>query len=147
VSAAPVLIAQPNTLSFSYQQLGPLPVLQTINLTTSGLAAGGLDYTIQSDPNAPWLFVAGSGPTPSTLNVTVNPAGLAPAESHGTIPLLAPSAGNSPLTIPVSLRVSMAPSLVTSPPTLSLTYRQLAPLPQPVSFAVTSSGTNLAFST
>jgi large repetitive protein len=148
VTPAPVLTAQPNSLSFSYQQLGPLPGTQTIDLSASGLPAGvGLNFTIQPNAGTPWLFVTGSGPTPSTLTVRVNPAGLAPGTYPGTITVLAPSAGNSTLTIPVSLVVSMAPSLVAAPPSLSLTYRQLDPVPAPLSFGVTSTGSNLSYFT
>jgi uncharacterized protein (TIGR03437 family) len=148
VTDAPVLVADPTSLSFSYQQLGPTPVAQRVNLTTTGLPMGGLNFTIQTDTF--WLSASATGPTPSTITVRVNPDGLAPAESeyHGTITVESPTAGNK-LTIPVSFRVSMAPSLVATPPSLSLTYRELDPVPTPLplSFKVTSTGSDLSYST
>jgi uncharacterized protein (TIGR03437 family) len=143
VTAAPVLTAQPNSLSFSFQQNGPQPALQTVHLDTSGTQS--LDYTIVPDANASWLSATGPGPAPSTLTVTVNPAGLQPGTYQGTITLSAPTAGNNPFTIPVTLTVSAAPTIVASPVSLAVTYRQLDPLPTPVTLGVTSSGNNFAY--
>src|SRR5262249_47409606 len=73
------------------------------------------------------------------------PGSLPPGTYEGHVTLIAPAAGNSPFTIPVTLVVSAAPTLLASPRTLSLTYRQLDALPQPLSFGVTSSGAQLTF--
>jgi hypothetical protein len=144
VTPAPTLAAQPNQLSFAFQQNGPAPQSRTLTLTSSGVP---LDYTIVQDASAPWLSATGAGPTDSTLTVSVTPGNLLPATYEGHVTLIAPAAGNSPFTIPVSLVVSAAPSLLATPRTLSLTYRQLDVLPTPINLGVTSSGTQLNFST
>uniref|UniRef100_Q01S71 BACON domain-containing protein n=1 Tax=Solibacter usitatus (strain Ellin6076) TaxID=234267 RepID=Q01S71_SOLUE len=143
VTPAPTITSQPNQLNFSFQKNGPPPAVQTITLATSGPQ---LDYTIVPDPTAPWLTATGPGPAPSTLTVSVSPSSLQPGNYHATIRLNAAAAGNSPLLIPVSLMVSEAPALIVSPSSLSVSYRQLQPLPQPVHLSVTSSGANVSFS-
>jgi hypothetical protein len=142
VTPAPVLTAQPNALTFAYQQNGPAPTPGTFSLSSSGAV---LAYSIVQDSTAPWLFASSSGPTPSTVTVSVDPSGLQPGAYQGTIQLVASAAGNSPLNVPVSLTVSVAPSLVASPSSLSVTYQQLGTLPGAISFGVRSSGADLPF--
>ena len=143
ISPAPVLTSAPNALSFSYQQNGPVPGSQTISI---GVSSGSIDYTIMPDSTAPWLSVTGGGPAPATVTVSVNTAGLAAGNYQGNVTLIGSGAGNSPFTVPVSLMVSAAPNLSANPSSLSVTYRQLDPVPAPINFAVTSSGTNVPFS-
>jgi uncharacterized protein (TIGR03437 family) len=143
VTAAPVLTATPNALTFSFQQNGPNPGQQTVNLAGSGSAA--LNYSISLDPNSSWLSATGLGPTPATVAVSVNPSGLAVGTYTGSVIITAPAAGNSPLRIPVTLTVTAAPNLVSSPTSLSVSYRQLAPAPAPITLTISSSGANLPF--
>ena len=142
VSAAPVLTAAPNALSFSYQQGGSLPGSQNLAIGASG---SSLDYTIMPDPTAPWLTATGAGPAPATVTVSVSTTGLAPGTYQGNVILIAPAAGNSTFNIPVSLTVSATPNLIAAPTSLSVTYRQLDPAPAPVQITVNSSGAALSF--
>ncbi len=142
VTPAPVLMSAPNALTFSYQQGGSSPGPQTISLTTGGPQ---LDYTIMPDPSAPWLSASGAGPAPSTITVTVTPSNLQPGTYTGNVILNAPTAGNSPLMIPVTFQVSAAPNLVPSQASLSVTVTQLQPAPSPISLSVASSGADLSF--
>ena len=142
VSAAPVLTAAPNALSFSYQQNGSLPGSQNLTIGASG---SSLDYTISPDPTAPWLTATGAGPAPATITVSVNTTGLAPGTYQGNVILVAPASGNSPFVVPVSLTVSATPNLIAAPTSLSVTYRQLDPAPAPIQITVTSSGASLSF--
>ena len=142
VSAAPVLTAAPNALSFSYQQNGSLPGSQNLVIGTSG---SHLDYTIVAGSYAPWLTAIGPGPAPATVTVSVNTTGLAPGTYQGNVILIAPAAGNSPFIVPVSLTVSATPNLIAAPTSLSVTYRQLDPPPAPIHITVTSSGATLSF--
>ncbi len=154
VSPSPVLMPLPNALNFSYQQNGPLPSAQTFSVLT-GSAVGPnnqntgpqIDYTIVPDPTAPWFTASGLGPAPANITVTVNPQTLQPGSYQGALTLNAPGAGNNPLTVPVTLRVSSAPTLQASPAGLSLTLHQLDPTPPPVALSVTSTGTDLPFTT
>ena len=84
------------------------------------------------DPNAPWLTATGAGPAPATVTVSVNTTGLAPGIYQGNVILIAPASGNSPFNVPVSLTVSATPNLIAAPTSLSVTYRQLDPTPDPI---------------
>lgn len=83
-------------------------------LTVHNAGGGELEYSIAAMPG--WLVV-----TPSTGSVTtipaahtvwIDPSGLSPADYAGTITVAAPSAANSPVSIPVSLRISNSPPSV-----------------------------------
>ena len=141
ITSAPVLTAQPNAVSFSYQQNGPLPANKSVSLSSTV----PLSYSIVQDASASWLFASGPGTSPSTMTVSVNPAGLQPGNYQGTITVLASAAGNSPLTVPVSLTVSAAPSLIATPSSLSVNYRQSDPNPAPIDFSVASSDGSLPY--
>ena len=133
---------------------GPLPSAQTFSILTGGSVGPNnkdtgplIDYSIVPDPTAPWFTASGAGPAPANITVTVTPQSLQPGSYQGTITLNAPGAGNNPLTVPVTLRVSSAPTLLASPAGLSLTLHQLDPIPSPVALSVTSTGTDLSFTT
>ena len=64
----------------------------------------------------PWLIVS---VCPSPETAAVNPAGLAVGVYRENILVMADGVANSPLLIPVTLTVSAAPTLITSPSTLS----------------------------
>ncbi len=140
-SPAPVLTSQPNAVSFAYQQNGRSLANQSVSL----ISAAPIDYSIVQDATAPWLFASGTGPSPSTITISVNPANLQAGSFQGAVTLVASRAGNSPLSIPVSLTVSPAPSLTATPVALSVSYRQLDPLPPAIDFLVASSGSALDY--
>ena len=100
VTPAPILISQPSNLSFSFQLKGPNPASQVVAINTS--TGGNLDYTILPDPDAPWLTAIGAGPAPSSVTVTVSPAGLGTGVVTGSVIINSPASGNSPFRIPVS---------------------------------------------
>ncbi|MEO8099465.1 MAG: hypothetical protein ABI811_17330 [Acidobacteriota bacterium] len=90
------------SLSFQYQIGGPLPGAKLYSLTSSG---GPLSFTTST--TASWLQVSPfSGVTPSTLTVTVNPAGLVPGIYSGHVVVTAPQAANSPLLIAITFGVT-----------------------------------------
>jgi uncharacterized protein (TIGR03437 family) len=68
--------------------------------------------TVTSPANGKWLAAASKKNlvTPITLEVVVNPTGLAAGSYQGTITISAPNATNSPLTIPVNLTVNQFPT-------------------------------------
>jgi uncharacterized protein (TIGR03437 family) len=101
----------PATLTFNYV-LNSSTALQpqTVQLTT----AAGVAFTTSVQSSATWLSAtpaSGSGPT--TLTVTVNPAGLAAGNYTGTISVNSPSAATNPAaTITVNLTVQAVPKPV-----------------------------------
>lgn len=70
---------------------------------------GNVGFTLSSSTSSSWLTVSGdSSQTPATLVVSVNPGTLGVGTYTGSVEITAPGASNSPLTIPVTLRIAAA---------------------------------------
>lgn len=120
VAAQPNLTVSPGNLSFSFQQGGAAPAAKQLSV---GSTASSLSFTAQASSTGNWLSVTpGSGSTNGTLSVSVNTNGLAPGTYNGTVMVSSTGAGNSPLSVPVSLTVTSAPTLSVSPSQLSFNY-------------------------
>jgi hypothetical protein len=101
----PTIGVSPASLSFTATAGGSNPANQTINITNTG--GGTLNWTASDD--APWLTVSpASGTAPSTLTASVNISGLAAGTFNGTITISATGATNTPVNVPVTLRVNAA---------------------------------------
>jgi len=99
-AATPTLSASPNSLNFTYQQGNPNPASQSISVTSSGTP---LSFVATSSGGS-WLSALALGvTTPSTVSVSVNPAGLAPGTYNGTVTITASGATGSPQTVAVTL--------------------------------------------
>lgn len=98
----PALSISPQSLQLAYTIGGALPT-QTVNLTNAG--AGTLSWT--AAPDTSWLAVSpSSGTAPSTLTITINPAGLIPGSYSGSVTVSSP--GSQPQQITVTLTVASA---------------------------------------
>ncbi len=109
VTAAQTLSASPTSLAFTYQVGGAAPAAQALQVSSS---SGGLAFTAAATTTSggTWLSVTPtSGTTTASVSVTVNPASLAAGTYAGAITITSPGAGNSPLTVNVSLTVQAAP--------------------------------------
>ena len=96
------LTATPTALSFNDQIGSPAPATQAISVTGSA----AMSFTATASGGT-WLSAApASGTTPATVNVTVNPAGLAAGSYSGTVSIASPGALGSPQAIPITLTVS-----------------------------------------
>ena len=92
------------------------PTSQIVSMASA--TGSNLSWTVTGG-NASWLVLSPSnGPAPSNIVVSVNPVGLAVGVYNATITISSADAGNSPLTVPVTLWVM--PTAVT-PPTPSIT--------------------------
>jgi uncharacterized protein (TIGR03437 family) len=127
------LTASPASLAFTYTVGGTTPPAQALQL--SGPLSNDT-YTAQAASTGNWLLVNGvttkiSGALPASLNVTVNPAGLAAGNYQGTI--TATDADNGTQTVTVTLVVS-AISTVANPTSLVFVAEVggAAPAAQPV---------------
>jgi uncharacterized protein (TIGR03437 family) len=103
---ADALTVTPSSLTFAYTQNSTTPPAQVLQL--SSIAAKDT-FTAQATSSGNWLLVNGvtsnvTGSLPASLNVTVNPAGLAPGTYTGSI--TATDVNNNSQTVPVSLVVS-----------------------------------------
>ncbi|HXH11237.1 MAG TPA: hypothetical protein VNP04_15935, partial [Alphaproteobacteria bacterium] len=102
IGPPPAVEASPASLSFSSLENGADPASQSLSITNTSL--GTLSWT--ASLNQPWLSVSpASGTTPGTITVSVTTSGLAAGTYNGTITVTSPEASNSPLLIPVSLRI------------------------------------------
>lgn len=104
--SGPALSASAQALSFTHSAGSRPPEAQKLQVTAS---ASGANVTVDP-PAALWLRVDPmSGATPLALQVSVEPAGLAPGEYQGQLRITAPNAANGPRVIRVTLRVNPAP--------------------------------------
>jgi len=126
------LAASPNPVAVTYVRGDANPSPVTLSLTSSG---GLLAYSV-AVAGAAWLAAAPKSGAifpafPSTVTLTVNPAGLAPGAYKGTVTVSAPQAANKSVTVTVNLTVnpgiptlaSLWPSRITQgagPVTISL---------------------------
>lgn len=142
-ATVPTLNASPLNLSFSYLTGEATPAAQTVNLTSSG----ALSYSAAG--SAAWLGVTpATGNTPGSLNVSVNPTGLAAGTYTGTVTVTPSGASDSPQKIAVTLAVTgtppATPALNITPGNLAFTYGSGTSTAGTQSLSVASSGTALS---
>jgi hypothetical protein len=102
-SPSPTLTASPASLAFSYQAGGPAPPAQALTISSGSV----LNYTVSASGGA-WLGVTPtSGNTLGSVGVFVNTSGLAVGTYSGSVSIAAVGAGNTPLTVPVTLTVTI----------------------------------------
>ncbi len=121
-STSSPLIATPLSLGFSYQTGGANPATQSISLT------GGAATAFSASPSGNWLSVSPStGSVPSTLTVSVNPAGLLAGTYSGAVTISAGSAVSQ--TVTVTLTVSGPSSVSPISTAIAFTYQIGNPAP------------------
>ena len=106
VAPAAGLTVSPGSLSFAYAIGGATPASQSVSVTATG-AALSFTATASTTSGGNWLSVSpGSGASPATLTVSVNPAGVPGGVYQGAI-TLTPS-GGAAQTFAVTLTVTGA---------------------------------------
>lgn len=150
VAGGPVYQPSANQLTFQYEVGMPTPAAQEVTINATG--TGAVFYpTVATADGGTWLSVPTSVTgTPSTLMVSVNPAGLTAGTYYGIIGLNSP-AGDIPISfVPVTLQVAAGPILTV--PTQPLTFNSIAGVgslssqlldisaPTPTTFHVTTTG-------
>jgi uncharacterized protein (TIGR03437 family) len=110
-------------LQFSCTVGGTSPPAEPIQITNTGAVT--LAWTATA--SQPWLIVGtASGTAPSTLLVSVSPAGLSTGTYTGTVQIAAAGSTNSPVSIAVTLTVvapaAPPPSLVAAPQAITFNY-------------------------
>jgi uncharacterized protein (TIGR03437 family) len=138
--AGATLTASPGSLTFSAQVGGLTPTAQTMTLSAGGGAA--VPFSVASTCN--WFTVAqSSAVTPSTLTVSIQPAGLAPSTYTCPILITAPSGAGVPQPT-VTLQLNPA-ALTASVLSVSLTATQGGTTPVGGSLSLTGPGTPVPF--
>jgi uncharacterized protein (TIGR03437 family) len=146
-SVAPTVTAAAgtnNTLTFGYDPgvLAPAPATIQVAGSTSGLI-----FTATATSSG-WLMVTPtSGTAPSSLTVTVNPAGLGTGAHNGTITVSGAGAATGTTVITAILNVGTPTISVTSEAgnPLSFAYELGGPIPPPVSIQVPGSAPGVSF--
>ena len=143
VGGLPTLTVNPSGINFAYQSGTSNPLPQTIAVASSGNNVTFTATPTISSGGTQWLVVSPSGQTtvtPSTLTVSVNPAGLAAGTTYtGNIRIDTFGAStNTTTNVPVSLLVSSNPILTVSPTALTFTA-QVGLNPAPQTLSLTSS--------
>jgi hypothetical protein len=107
--------ATPTIINFSHGLGGTSPAPQEVSLTSGG-GSSSAPLAFTAATTDPWLSAAPlDGTTPSTLNVSLNPAGLAALVAGtyaGSVTVAA--LGSNSITIPVTLNVYSVPTLSAS---------------------------------
>jgi uncharacterized protein (TIGR03437 family) len=93
------------------------PAPQTLRITSSGdgnpAMGGALNWTAELDPNATWVTLSQTtGITPTVIAISVNTAGLAARTYNAVLTVTALGASNSPQVFPISLSLTVSPSLL-----------------------------------
>ncbi|MGI8991359.1 MAG: BACON domain-containing protein [Bryobacteraceae bacterium] len=124
VAANPLAIPSPNMVGFTYQLGGALTAAQTVAVTST-MPGTPLNFAAGFTPAAGspnFLTIAQSGPaTPATLTLTANTAGLTPGTYSGQLSIV--TAGNSAVTVPVTLTVGNNPLLTFSQPAANFNFQ------------------------
>jgi uncharacterized protein (TIGR03437 family) len=106
LSFVPVTSLSSSSLTFQAGVGGANPASQTVSISNAG--SGTLNWTATASPNGGgnWLSVSPpSGTNSGSLTVSVSTAGLAAGTYGGSILVAAAGAGNSPLSIAVTLTI------------------------------------------
>jgi uncharacterized protein (TIGR03437 family) len=105
VTAAQSVVVNPTSLTFSYRSGSTSPLVQQLNVTSTGAAT---NVSASATSSGGWLSVTPAlAPTPVPFSVSVTPGTLAAGGYDGTV-TLAPN-GGSPITVPVHLDITSAP--------------------------------------
>lgn len=106
VTAGQTVAASVSSLNYSYQIGSTAPASQPITITSTG----GASTVAVSATSSGWLSVSSQGgTTPQTINVSVNPQGLAVNTYSGTISISDSGVLSSPILITVTLTVTGQP--------------------------------------
>jgi uncharacterized protein (TIGR03437 family) len=110
--------ASPSSVSFLHRIGRTPPSAQSISVTSGGTP---VSFTA-SGSGASWLTVSSGGTTPGNVSLAVDVTGLVEGTYNASVTISAPGATNSPLTIPVVLRVTEGSTLDVNPSDLSFSY-------------------------
>ncbi len=132
-AATVTVTAAPLSATFTYQTgATTLPAAQTVTVKAS---SGTPTFTATSPGTDPWLTVGPvSGTVPGTLTVRVNPTSLSARTYSSSVTVTV--TGVAPVTIPVTLEVTPAPSTLTlSATTLNFVSPPSSPAAHPVTMS------------
>jgi uncharacterized protein (TIGR03437 family) len=144
VPSGPILAAGAASLNFSATAGGPDPQAQTLLVGNSGPGTLSFSAAASTNGGGAWLSVTpaqGSAPPSSSVSVAAKLGSLAAGTYTGQVVLTAfGTAGNSPLTIPVTMTVIQEPTISLGPATLTFTAAAGASNPPAQNLTLANSG-------
>lgn len=148
VTNAPLILPAPDAVTFNYTLGGVPPGAVAISVT--GTQTLGFSVSEAEVTGGDWLTVATSqSQTPGFINVSLNAARLiqlAGGTYTANITIASPSAGNNPVTVPVTLTVTGSSVLTVNPTALDFVGELNGRVPDRKTFVVSSTdGSNQPF--
>lgn len=149
VSNQPLINVFPSTLAFNFQSGTGAPATKSLTVTSTGTPT---NYTtgVSTTSGGAWLTATpNNGTTSAQITVGVDAAvaaALAPGTYSGKVTVTAPTAGNSPREIPVTLVVNNNPLLTAFPAELNFAFQVGKTLPSTQTFRIGSTGSPFNFS-
>ncbi len=144
VSATPLLVISPASMTFNMAASGAVPAAQNISVGSTGTPLSfGATYAAATGGN--WLTLSPVlGTSPATVQVSVNSVAqtLLPGTYNATVTI---SSGVDQQTVPVTLTVSSSAVLSSSPASLTFVYQTTKLVPADQFFTVSSSGAPQSF--
>ena len=139
ISQLPLVIPNPTSLTFIQTTGGAPPAAQTLNLGSTSSAS--FSAAAETTNGGSWLNVTPlAGNAPAALTVNVQPAGLGLGTYNGLIRIASATAGNSPITVPVTLRVIEEVRVTASPSNLQFDFQVGEQRPPDQVISITTNG-------
>lgn len=135
----------PSTVSV-FASVGSGAQQRTLQVTGSGGAA--IQYTVARqylspiNPGFDWLSVTGSGSTPGSVTLTINPGALAAGTYTANVTITPTTGGILAVTVPVTMTITTGQISSASPTSLSFSFSGGGSLPAAQTFAINLSPTN-----
>jgi uncharacterized protein (TIGR03437 family) len=152
VSSNPILTATPSSLNFTFQPGSATPQNQTLSLSSSSSTQLNFSASVVGVSSSPVFATVSqnSGSTPFSLGIGMNSSQLAllgPGTYVNNVVITSNNAGNSPVTVQVTLVVSGNATLTATPSSLALNYQIGQTQPPNQSVTIFSTGTTIQFNT
>jgi len=153
VSSNPILTATPSSLNFTFQPGSSTPQSQSVSLASSSNNTQLNFSATVSGVNSSPVFATvsqSSGSTPFSLGIGINSSELAllgPGTYVNNVVITSNNAGNSPVTVQVTLVVSGNATLTANPSSLALNYQVGQVQPPNQTVIISSTGTSIQFNT
>jgi uncharacterized protein (TIGR03437 family) len=147
VTTKPAVIVSATSLAFAAQVGGAAPGPRNVSVSSTG-AVFNFQTAAVISVSQPWLTVGpGAAATPSSVSVSVHPAGLTPGIYNGSVSISAPGTMNSFISIPVILAVTTGPSLVVAPASIAFAAQGGGGSPAPQFVDLAGTAASVAFTT
>ncbi len=139
------IVANPGALSFTYSLGASTPAVQSIAVSTSNNTVAAFTAVASTTTGGKWLAVSpGSGSTPASLMVSVNPANLATGTYTGSVVISAPNFNSQTVVVTLTVNPASQASILISGSTTFTVFNTNTPATNTLGISV-STGAALPF--